>query len=499
MHLSALLDVDLVAVETTDELTLLVELTAPTPAAAATRQPATLVVVLDRSGSMAGGRLEAAQTALLSLVDRLDPADNFGVVAFDNRVQVVVPAGPLTDKTAVKQAIAALAPGGSTDLSAGYFRGLQEAQRVLGPTGATVLLVSDGHANAGETDPARLGPVAEQHRTRGITTTTLGLGLGYDETLLAALARGGGGHEHFAEEADTASALIAGEVDGLLDQVAQAASLRITWGPYVTGVEVLNDLTVAALPDGAQVELGSFYAGETRRLVLTLKVPGIAALGLVQVATLEFTSVALPELVLHTTTVPVHVNVVPGDQAAGRIPDPKVRSEALFQRTQRDKRQAGRLLSQGLTDEASKLLCSTGAQLRSDAGLLPSSMAGDLFAEADLLDSLADEADVDHARAAKVMSYDTTTKSRLRGRRVRGGRLRLHTPDGAAELVLDEWEVQRLVRVLPETLARLLRPSSTLRDAASARSLADALGTDHPAHDFFAAAAGGKGFLVERA
>ncbi len=261
MHLSALLDVDLVAVETTDELTLLVELTAPTPATAAKRQPATLVVVLDRSGSMAGGRLEAAQAALQHLVDRLDPADNFGVVAFDDHVQIVVPAGPLSDKTAVKQALAALGPGGSTDLSAGWFRGLQEAQRVLGPTGATVLLISDGHANAGETDPGRLGPVAAQYRAGGITTTTLGLGLGYDETLLAALARGGGGHEHFAEEADTASALIAGEVDGLLDQVAQAASLRITWGPYVEDVKVLNDLTVAALPDGAQVELGPSTPG----------------------------------------------------------------------------------------------------------------------------------------------------------------------------------------------------------------------------------------------
>jgi Ca-activated chloride channel family protein len=91
------------------------------------------VVVLDRSGSMAGGRLEAAQTALLQLVDRLDPADSFGVVAFDDQVQIVVPAGPLTDKPAVKHAIAALQPGGSTDLSAGYFRGLQEAQRVLAP------------------------------------------------------------------------------------------------------------------------------------------------------------------------------------------------------------------------------------------------------------------------------------------------------------------------------------------------------------------------------
>ncbi len=275
MHLSTLLDCDLVAVEQTDELTLLVELTAPTPTNRTKRQPATLQVVLDRSGSMGGDRLEGAKTALLGLVDRLNPSDNLGVVAFDNAVQIVVPAGPLTNKAAVKAAIAAIEAGGSTDLSAGYLRGLQEAQRVAGPTGDTVLLISDGHANAGVTDADQLSSVAAQAKAKGVTTSTLGFGLGYDERLLAALARGGAGNELFAEEADSAVAKISGEVDSLLDQVAQAASLRLTWSQYVAGIDVLNDLTMIGLPDGAMLELGSFYAGETRRLLITLKIPSI--------------------------------------------------------------------------------------------------------------------------------------------------------------------------------------------------------------------------------
>ena len=57
-------------------------------------------VVLDRSGSMDGERLDAAKQALGALVDRLDPTDRFGVVAFDDEVQVVVPAGALHDKAA---------------------------------------------------------------------------------------------------------------------------------------------------------------------------------------------------------------------------------------------------------------------------------------------------------------------------------------------------------------------------------------------------------------
>ena len=405
------------------------------------------------------------------LVDRLDPDDNFGVVAFDDTVRLVVPAGPLTDKPAVKQASPRSRPAAGPTCPPGTSGGCRRRSASSDRPGRHVSSSrTEWPIRAYGPDPAAgCGCTAACGRVR---TSTLGVGLGFDETLLNALARGGEGNELFAEDADTAGALIAGEVDGLLDQVAQAASLRITWGPYVTGVEVLNELTVTGLPDGNQVELGSFYAGETRRLVLTMKVPGIAALGLVQVATLEFTHVALPDLVMHTTSVPVHVNVVPGDQAAGRIPDPKVRSEALFQRTQRDKREAGRLLSQGRTDEARSFLGSKGAQLRTDAGQLPPGMSFDLLAEADFLDALVEEAGVDHSRAAKVMSTDTTSKSRLRGRQVRGGRLRMRSLDGAAELVLEAWEVQRLVRGLPDALVRVLRPSTNPRAAAAAQSVA---------------------------
>ncbi len=498
MHLSTLLDCDLVAVEQTDELTLLVELTAPTPTTAAQRQPATLQVVLDRSGSMGGDRLEGAKTALLGLVDRLHPSDNLGVVAFENAVQVVVPAGPLADKAAVKAAITAVDAGGSTDLSAGYLRGLQEAQRAAGPTGATVLLISDGHANAGVTDPDQLGGVAAQAKGKGVTTSTLGFGLGYDERLLAALARGGSGNELFAEEADSAVAKISGEVAGLLDQVAQAASLRLSWSQYVAGIDVLNDLTVIGLPDGAMLELGSFYAGETRRLLITLKIPGIAALGLVQVATLEFTHVSLPDLVQHVTTLPVHVNVVPGDQAAGRLPDLKVQSEALFQQAQRAKRESSHLLSQGRGDEASAVLTGWSASLRAASASLPHALSAELYGEADLMDSLADESRFDVGRAAKAASYDASTKSRTRGRQTRGGRVVLRCADGCGELALEEWELQRLVRGLSPELDRALRPGRSVRGPQACLDLEAAL-AGQPAGVFFSQCALHGGFTAGRA
>jgi Ca-activated chloride channel family protein len=177
------------------------------------------------------------------------------------------------------------------------------------------------------TDPDRLGGIAAKAQGDNITTSTLGYGLGYDERIMSAIARGGSGNEHFAEEPDTAGALIAGEVTGLLSQTAQAASLTIRVSEHVSAVQVINDLPTTTTGDAVVAELGSFYSDETRKLVVVFDIPAVAALGLAQVATCEFTWVELPTLAQHTVTVPLHVNVVPGDEAAGRIPDPVVRTE----------------------------------------------------------------------------------------------------------------------------------------------------------------------------
>jgi Ca-activated chloride channel family protein len=117
-------------------------------------------------------------------------------VCFDDAVHVTVPAGPVTDKAQLKARIAAVVPGGSTNLSGGLLRGLQEARRAT-PTGSvpTVLLLSDGMANDGIRDPEELAAVAAGSAA---TISTIGIGLGYDETLLAAIARGARGNHTFA-------------------------------------------------------------------------------------------------------------------------------------------------------------------------------------------------------------------------------------------------------------------------------------------------------------
>jgi len=84
MQFTAQLDVDVVALEAEDEVTCLVSLTAPVPEEIADRPGETLIAVVDRSGSMDGGPIEAVRTALHQLVDRLKPQDRFGVVVLND-------------------------------------------------------------------------------------------------------------------------------------------------------------------------------------------------------------------------------------------------------------------------------------------------------------------------------------------------------------------------------------------------------------------------------
>ncbi|MDQ3627754.1 MAG: VWA domain-containing protein [Actinomycetota bacterium] len=418
MHVDASLDIDMITIHTHEELCALIELRAPAAPSSTARQPSTLVVVLDRSGSMSGPRIEHAKLALCELVDRLAPGDRFGLVTFDDRAEVPVPAAVVSDRAVVKQAIAGVSTRGTTDLAAGYLRGLQEARRVAGPSGATVLLISDGHANRGETSADALASIASTSASQGVSTSALGMGLGYDETLLSAIARGGRGNELFAEDADAAGAQIAGEVEHLMSQSVQAASLLVTSSRHVQAVAVLNELDSAMTPDGLLIELGGFYAEETRKLLLTFAVPGIEALGPVEVAGLQLRYVEMSSLEEHVVTIALHVDVVTGDKTAARIANPAVTTEVAFQTAQRAKRSANRNLVLGDPRAALGDLESARSAVHEAMAASPADVLSDLREESAVLDAMVRETEFGSAtRASKLLSADVSHKSSKRGRR----------------------------------------------------------------------------------
>ena len=312
-----------------------------------------------------------------------------------------------------------------TDLAGGYLRGIQEAQRVAADDGAaTLVLLSDGHANTGITDHARLEQFAAGAQRAGIVSSTVGIGLGYDEDLLAAIARGGAGDTHFAENGDDAGAALSSEVEGLLTESVQAVSLTVQPSSDVSAVRLFNDLPVSTIEGGFMVELGNLHSAEQRRLILEADVPAIAAVGLASICELELRWVDVESMRSERADIPVHVNVVPGDEAAGRTENAEVTTELSFQQAQRAKREASDALADGDVDRAQRIYdgASLGLSELDLSAAPPESAADEIADEMRVLQELADQAEADQILARKRALADHHMKSRKRGRRYCNGR-----------------------------------------------------------------------------
>ena len=420
MDLNAKLDFNVIAVDQGETVNLLLEIAAPGLKGDRRRDPARLQVVLDRSGSMAGGKLRAALLAIETLIGRLHTDDIFGLIVFDHRIAIPVASGPVGDGMAIRQALHSIGPGGSTNLGGGLLRGIQECGRTSDGAATTLVLLSDGHANDGVIDHDQLASFAAGAAREGITISTIGIGYGYDEDLLEVISRGGSGNSHFAESGDEAAAYLTGEVDGLLEQVAQAVSLTVKPSDSVSQVRLFNDLSVAQIEGGFMVELGELVADEKRKLLFEIDVPDIAVLGPTQVCEIELRWVDTETMESKLAKIPVNVNVVPGDQAAGRVKDEQVDTELTFQQSQRDKRLAAEDLKTGRKDAALRRMRDSRSRLRSkDRSNMPQADIVEFEAEDRWMAQNIAEMDVDEIAARKRMMADHNQKSRRRGRKPR--------------------------------------------------------------------------------
>lgn len=441
MHTKLVLDTDILAIESEDKVTLMVDLTAPEAANSKERPPRGVQICLDVSGSMDGAPLKAAKESILRLVDRLDKSDSFGVVIFDDSAKVAVPIRPLKDHNMVdlKQTIRNIRTGGSTDISAGFTLALREAGRTKLEGGITVLLISDGHANSGERSPHFFSEVAAKSATEAITSASIGLGNGYDETILEAIAQGGGGAHRFAADIDEAVGAIAAEVSDLLDKTIVNAVLRFRPTAMAKGqpkIELLQRLPYWMDGPDYVVQLGDLYAKENRRFIIMVDVPGIASLGLCKIAdvTIEYTDLAARNEI--SITMPVNVNVVPGDQAAGRIEDPIVKAERMILQAQSEKALATEEMLQGKATTASKRLKGTAADLRRHASQIKvidersAESLALILGEANEMDQLANTAETEEVEyASKRMRESLSRKTRSKNIRPESGSDESSNPD----------------------------------------------------------------------
>jgi len=225
------------------------------------RAPIDLAIVIDRSGSMTGQPLAAALGCAQNLIKSLRDDDRVAIVTFDNTVNVVQPLAELTERESLCAKLRRIRSGGSTAL----FDGWLEGARQLAPFTtknriSRVILLTDGQANVGLDDPAGIAEKVAELARAGVTTSTVGLGDGFNETLLTKMADAGEGQAHYGQTPEDLEDGFAEEFQILSQARLRKLVLSVAGGAGVVANILRRDGTrgsvakLGTLPHGASLD-----------------------------------------------------------------------------------------------------------------------------------------------------------------------------------------------------------------------------------------------------
>lgn len=237
------------------------------------RAPANVAIVLDRSGSMSGDKIQHAREAAIAAIERLGGDDIVSVIAFDDAVTTVVPATKLKSREEVIAAIRQIQVGGRTALFAGLSKGAEELRKFKSPQMVSrMVLLSDGQANVGPSSADELGRYGVSLAKESISVTTIGLGLNYNEQLMAQLAQHSDGNHVFINKPAELAAVFTEEFGDILSVVAQELRVKITCPEGVRPVRVLG--REASIRGGVvEVTMNQLREGQEKYALLEVEVP----------------------------------------------------------------------------------------------------------------------------------------------------------------------------------------------------------------------------------
>lgn len=237
------------------------------------RPPVNVAIVLDRSGSMGGSKLENAKQAAKEALARLGGDDVVSVITFESEVQVIVPATKLNDRDRVMRAIDEIHTGGSTAIFAGVSKGAEELRKFKDPKQISrMVLLSDGLANVGPSSPEELGRLGASLAKEGITVTTLGLGLDYNERLMSKLAQMSDGNHAFIKDPKELASVFQEEFGDILSVVAQDLRVIIQCAEGVRPVRVLGR-EADIRGERVEVTMNQLRAGQEKYALLEVELP----------------------------------------------------------------------------------------------------------------------------------------------------------------------------------------------------------------------------------
>lgn len=238
----------------------------------AQRPPINVALVLDTSGSMEGQPIADARRATEAFLDALEPGDRLSVVVFHSETEMLLPStvidGDRLDE--MRARIRTIEARGTTDLAGGLQAGLEEVTRYYDARGINrVVLLSDGVPN----EASMIRPLAQAAGERRIAITALGLGLDYDEVLLADVATASGGRFHYVAESSAVADVFRDEVLRMSRTVARNVFVELRPGPGVT-IQSIVGPTFSESSGRVYVNVGDLAEGDSRDVLVRMNVEG---------------------------------------------------------------------------------------------------------------------------------------------------------------------------------------------------------------------------------
>ena len=239
----------------------------------ANRPPVNLALVLDRSGSMSGDKIVQAKEAAIQAIRRMGAKDRISIVAYSNHAETIASAQSAKDAEKLVNLVRQLKANGGTALFAGVNQGAAELRKNLeGEYFNRIILLSDGLANQGPSSTEDLVRLGRALVKEDISVSTVGLGSGYNEDLMAGLAREGQGNLYFAETSKELPGIFDAEIGDALNVVARHATLRIELETGVRPIRLIGRQGVIR-ENHVEIEINQLYGGQEKFALLEVEVP----------------------------------------------------------------------------------------------------------------------------------------------------------------------------------------------------------------------------------
>ena len=233
------------------------------------RSPVALAVVLDHSGSMTGDKIAQAREAVVQLLERMHDDDRLAVIVYDHDALVLQSLAHRRElRAGLPERVRGVMAEGGTNIPAGLDLGATALASAPSGFVRRLVLISDGQDGSGEA----LATISARVSTRAadrLTTSSLGIGVDYDELFLTSVADAGRGNYQFLAQASQLDPFLRSELEQAASTVADGVVADVVLPEGTTFVRAHG---VVASVEGRRVRLpiGTLFAGERRKVVLEL-------------------------------------------------------------------------------------------------------------------------------------------------------------------------------------------------------------------------------------